>query len=919
MLTRDQVIEQMAAAGLPSLPSGHPVLDGRAHRFGPKKKAWYVLRELKLDSGREVVTGAFGIWQGQDPNSIAVKADWAGVSPEERAEAERKQAAYERAEAERKQRKAEMAANRGRHAWTAAADSDEPSAYLARKRVGSEKTRVDADGVLLIPVCKYSPAGANLAGLQRIQPDGEKRFSSGIDMIGGGCLLGRIKADAPPALIEIGEGYATCETVRMATDFDTPTMVAFNAGNLMPVAQQLRRDFPAAHLLFLADDDMRIVARLSEFLLKEFDTAWTPVIDGKDVELTSAGGDTVHVRATWRDDQTGTPYIEADIRSGRRVQLTKFENAGVSRSRAAARAVGNASVVIPVFAARAADSKDSDFNDLYLAESLDIVREQVLAARSHALTVAEAPAPTAADDEPPAYLSDAPMPDAPPAAEPQDIQGDMRAPTLEVLLEHFQLIYPTTDVWDSRRKQRLKKSAFTSWVGKELASSWEKAPNRRTILRESLPTLVGGKAVEGSGSGGKLGEMLDNLTLLRGTETVWDAIGQQVMSLGAVRADYTAELTGKWQEHTQRKTIEARNLVFDPTQLADPVSCVNIFLGWPLKPKHDPKLIEPILALLASLCDAEDRADVYMEWILRWLAYPLQHPGAKMQTALLMFGEKQGTGKSLFFEGVMLPIFGDYGTVASQHQLDSSFTSWRSKKLFVLFEEVLSRDDKYSHNGTLKYMITGKTMNINEKNLPARDERNHMNSVFLSNEPQPIPIELEDRRFMVIEARRKQDPAFYNQVKDAIANGAIEAFYHFLLTLPLDDFNEHTKPPMTLAKERVIEFGLAGWMSFHRAWKDGYLDAPYCSCLSEDLYIIYKRWCDKSGEKPLTLCKFAGLIGGRETKAKKSVAVDSKHKKTRMVFVVENADFPHPLDEQIAKFRELGKVRADRALQGYAE
>jgi len=919
MLTRDQVVEQMAASGLPALPSGHPVLDGKAHRFGPKKKAWYLLHEMQLDSGRQIVTGAFGIWQGQDPNSITVKAEWAGVSAEERAEAERKQAAYEHAQAERKQRKAEMAANRARQAWTAAADSDEPSPYLARKRVGSEKTRVDADGVLLIPVCKYSPAGASLAGLQRIQPDGEKRFSSGIDMIAGGCLLGRINADAPPALIEIGEGYATCETARMATDFDTPTMVAFNAGNLMPVAQQLRRDFPDAHLLFLADDDMRIVARLGEFLLKEFDTEWDPVIDGNDVELTSAGGDTVRVRATWREDQTGTPYIEADIRSGRRVQLTKFENAGVSRSRAAARAVGNASVVIPVFADRAEDSKESDFNDLYLAESLDVVREQLLAARSRALTIAEAPQPTAFSDEPPAYLDDAPPPDAPPAAEPQDIEGDMRAPTLEVLLAHFQLIYPTTDVWDSRRKQRLKKSAFTAWVGKGLAASWEKSTSRRTIQRDALPTLVGGKAVEGNGSGGKLGEMLDNLTLLRGTETVWDGIGQQVMSLGAVRADYTAELTGKWQEHALRKTIEARNLVFDPTQQADPVSCVNIFLGWPLKPKASPALIQPILALLASLCDAEDRADEYMEWILRWLAYPLQHPGAKMQTALLMFGEKQGTGKSLFFEGVMLPIFGDYGTVASQHQLDSSFTSWRSKKLFVLFEEVLSRDDKYSHNGTLKYMITGKTMNINEKNLPARDERNHMNSVFLSNEPQPIPIELEDRRFMVIEARRKQDPAFYDQVKDAIAAGAIEAFYHFLLEFPLDGFNEHTKPPMTLAKERVIEFGLAGWMSFHRAWKDGYLDAPYCSCLSEDLYIIYKRWCDKSGEKPLTLCKFAGLIGGRETKAKKSVAVDSKHKKTRMVFVVDNDDFPHPLDEQIAKFRELGKVRADRALQGYAE
>ena len=913
MATLDQVIEQMKAEGLPALPDGHPLLNGKVNRFGPKKKAWYVLRELDLRSGRRVVTGAFGVWQGQSQNAILVTMDWAGVTAEERAEAERKQADIERAEAERKQRKSEMAANRARMDWAAAADSDQPSAYLARKRVGSEKTRVDANGVLLVPVCKYSEAGATLAGLQRIQPDGEKRFSTGIDMAAGCCVLG--KTTDAPALIAIGEGYATCETVRMATEFDMPVMVAFNAGNLLPVAKRLRADFPAAHLLFLADDDMRVVARLAESLLADFDVEWTPVIDGADHELASTKGDIVRVRATWREDTAGTPYVEADLRAGRMVRLLKFENAGVSRSRAAARVVGNASVVVPTFAARAADSKDSDFNDLYLAESLDVVRDQVRAARSLALTMEQVPTTSPTDDEPPAYLDDVPMPDAPAVETPIDVATSIRVPTLEVLLAHMQLIYPTTDIWDGLRKQRLKKSAFAAWVGKDLAAAWEKDPKRRTILRESLPTLVGGKAVEGAG-GGKLGEMLDNLTLLRGTETVWDGIGQQVMSLGAVRADYTAELTGKWQEHAQRKTIEARNLVFDPTQQADPVSHVNIFLGWPLTPKQDDALVGPILALLASLCDAEDRADEAMEWILRWLAYPLQHPGAKMQTALLMFGEKQGTGKSLFFQDVMQPIYGDYGTVASQHQLESSFTAWRSRKLFVLFEEVLSRDDKYSHNGTLKYMITGKTTSINEKNLPLRDERNHMNATFLSNEPQPIPIELEDRRFMVIEARRKQDPAFYADVQRSIAAGGIQAFYHFLLNLPLDGFNEHTKPPMTLAKERVTEFGLAAWMSFHRAWKDGYLDAPYTSCLSEDLYIIYKRWCDKSGEKPLTLCKFAGLIGSRETKSKKSVAVDSKHKKTRMVFVVDNPDFPDPLDEQIAKFRKLGDVRADRVLQG---
>ena len=90
MATRDQVIEQMLEEGLPALPLGHPVLNGKINRYGPKKKAWYVLREIDLSSGLRVVTGAFGVWQGQSQNAISVTMDWEGVTAEERAEAERK-------------------------------------------------------------------------------------------------------------------------------------------------------------------------------------------------------------------------------------------------------------------------------------------------------------------------------------------------------------------------------------------------------------------------------------------------------------------------------------------------------------------------------------------------------------------------------------------------------------------------------------------------------------------------------------------------------------------------------------------------------------------------------------------------------------------------------------------------------------
>jgi putative DNA primase/helicase len=907
MATLDQVIEQIAANGLPQLPHGHPVLDGKIHRFGPGKKAWYVLRELDLRSGRRVITGAFGLWQGANQNAVPVTLDWDGVSGDERAEIERKQAEFEAREAAKRLRQAEMAANRARMQWQDASplDSADGSPYLTRKQVVPERVRVQADGTILIPMKKYGRGGTLLVGLQKIAPDGAKRYSTGMDKIGAGLLLGEVNAET--ALIGLGEGYATGATVRAATKFETPVMLAFDAGSLLAVARQLRVDFPAPHFLFFADDDDFMFERFAEYLQKEFKVSAQALVDGIDRKLEADDGAIVQVKASWRRDSTNTPYIEADIRSGRLMRITKFENAGLSKARAAAKAVGNASVVIPKFAARGSN-RWSDFNDLQVQESLDVVAGQVQDALTGALVEAsrseDMPSP------PPSGEGCSPTPST--SGEPAT---DVTAPSMETLLAHFALVYGTTDVWDGLRKQKLKRSAFQAAVGKAAAAAWEANPKHRIVTPETLPTLIRGRAVP-TGGGGKLAEMLEQLTLLRGTETVWDGIGQQVMSLGAVRADYTSELTAKWQEHALRKTIEAKNLVFDPTQQADPETHVNIFLGWPLVPREDLALVYPILALLESLCSAEDNVDQCVEWILRWLAYPLQHPGAKMQTALLMFGEKQGTGKSLFFQDVISPIYGDYGTVASQHQLDSSFTAWRSRKLFVLFEEVLSRDDKYSHNGTLKYMITGKSMSINQKNLPEREERNHMNGAFLSNEPQPIPLELEDRRFMVIEARLKQDPAFYSAVTDAISRGAIEAFYHFLLNFPLGDFAEHTKPLMTLAKERVIEFGLNGWMSFHRAWKDGYLTAPYCSCLSEDLYIMYRRWCDKSGEKALTLCKFSGLVGSRELKVKKTVDVGKSKKASRMVFIIENPDYPDTLDEQIKIFRSTSDVRADGALQG---
>lgn len=912
MATLDQVIAQMGAAGLPGLPSGHPLLDGKIHRFGPEKKAWYVLREMDLRGGRAVVAGSFGVWHGDDNNAIPVTINWDGVSAEERAEAERKQAEAQRAAEEEKRRLAELAANRARQQWQAAVDTVE-HAYLARKRVGGECTRVSDKGELLVPVRKYSHAGAVLASLQKITPDGEKRFNKGADMIGGACLLGPIDQDTP--LIVVAEGYATGETIRMATEFSVPVAVAFNAGNLLAVAQQLRADFPDSHILFGADDDARLVARLREAVLKHFGVEWDPVVDGADHEVKTSKGEAVQLRATWRRDATGTEYIEADGRAGRRMlPLRKFENAGLARARAAAKSVGNASVIVPTFASRAADSKDSDFNDLYLAESMDVVRDQVQAAisRAHAPQdgqADDAEIPEHFDDAPPVTEDSSPVPSE--GAEAPAVKSAM---TLDWALAHCALVQGTTDVWDSLNKLRMKRAGFQDTVGKDVAKAWLEHPDRRNVSPRNLPATRRGVAVEAGEAGvDNIVNMLSRYTLLYGTKTVWDAEKRTVIAYDAMSLARGSDLATRWLEHPMRREVDLDKLVFDPTQRVDLDTHINMFEGFPLKPKADKAKADLALGLLYSLCSSEANCDEIFHWVLCWLAYPLQNPGAKMQTALLFFGEKQGTGKSLFFEGIVKPIYGAHGATGGQHQLDAQYTHWRSQKLFVLFEEILSRQDKYSHFGLIKHMITGRDQMVTQKFKDDRTEANHMNVVMLSNEFQAVPIEPDDRRFEVVEARNPLDPQLLQAIQEALGNGLSEAFYAYLLDYPLDGFTPHTKPIMTSSKERMINFGRPDWELFYLAWQSGELAAPFCSCLSTDLYTVYSKYCNKYGYRQVSMTKFAELIAQRVRKDRQWVTHGAtSQKKLLTVFHVPWTDESKPapdLSKQCQTFRDVAELK----------
>jgi putative DNA primase/helicase len=394
--------------------------------------------------------------------------------------------------------------------------------------------------------------------------------------------------------------------------------------------------------------------------------------------------------------------------------------------------------------------------------------------------------------------------------------------------------------------------------GLEEARGAQPASGGRSGGRSTPP---GGAAAQGDGTGA-VGDVLKRLTdryvLIYGTTTVWDNDARMVVKLEALRAAHRDWLD-HWLDAPERRMVREDQVVFDPGLVHDQAQVVNLFERLPLEP-GDPAGCQKIVDHLFHLCHGDPKL---FHWVACWLAYPLQHPGAKMRTALVLHGLREGTGKSLMMD-VMRAIYGRYARTVTQLQLQTEFTDWLSGMLFCVAEEVVTAAERKHHKGLLKNLITNETVQINPKNMPLRQEENHANFSFLSNEQQPMQLDPFDRRFTVINVEEEKPKAWFAEIGAERASGGDAAFYAWLLQYDLGDFNEFTRPYENRDRERLVTLGMNVDRRFWHFWHKGLTDLPYCSCRAVDLYLAFKTWCRINGERFVPNSTAFGTTMGRE-------------------------------------------------------
>lgn len=290
-------------------------------------------------------------------------------------------------------------------------------------------------------------------------------------------------------------------------------------------------------------------------------------------------------------------------------------------------------------------------------------------------------------------------------------------------------------------------------------------------------------------------------------EYSYDASGSLKMKKKAAAASWL-----KWPLRT-----EAQELTYAPGeeqlyQDAKGRFTYNTWTGWGCEPQKGD--VTPFLKLVDHLFTGAEPE--FKQWFLRWLAYPLQHPGTKMFSAMVIHGVIHGTGKSLLGT-TMKRIYGPNFVKINQKDLERDYNDWAENRQFVMGDEITG-SNKRSDADLLKDLITQQEVRINAKYVPIYSVPDRINYLFTSNHPDAFFLEDKDRRFAIHEVLVDVLPnAFYDGYFAWLdEQSGASALFQYLLDLDLGTFNPAAPAYNSAAKSRMIadsKSDLGAWCS----------------------------------------------------------------------------------------------------------
>ena len=246
-------------------------------------------------------------------------------------------------------------------------------------------------------------------------------------------------------------------------------------------------------------------------------------------------------------------------------------------------------------------------------------------------------------------------------------------------------------------------------------------------------------------------------------------------------------LANIWLQWAKRKQFD--HVEFSPEGTTE--GNYNLFRGFPITPKPGAKHENFKMFVSEVICSGND---VEFEFVWGWLSHLFQKPGEVPGTSLVLRG-KQGIGKNFFVETIGTLIGQHYLQLHRAGQIVGQFNRHLVDLLLVFANESLWGGDK-DGIGALKTMISDSDSVCEPKGVDIIRVKNYKRLIFASNESWAVPMDLDDRRFLVLDVSdgHKKDYPYFESLQNDLSAGGYEHLMHDLTTHDISSFNVREAP-----------------------------------------------------------------------------------------------------------------------------
>jgi hypothetical protein len=213
-----------------------------------------------------------------------------------------------------------------------------------------------------------------------------------------------------------------------------------------------------------------------------------------------------------------------------------------------------------------------------------------------------------------------------------------------------------------------------------------------------------------------------------------------------------------------------RGVMFRPGASPEVNNCLNLWQGWGVEDwAGDWGFLRS--HILRVICNGNRDFAVY---VIRWIAWAIQHPDAQAEVALVLIGQK-GTGKGTLVR-CLERIFKPHSfQVSDREDVIGKFNGHLEDVILFMADEAYWGGDKRCI-GRLQGMITEPELPIQHKGFNTKKVPNYLHVVMLAEPGWVVPAGKHERRYAVLSVSDKHigDVEYFTALRNEIANGGAE-------------------------------------------------------------------------------------------------------------------------------------------------